>query len=151
MIEYISSNTQQTQNVASQLAPILNTGDCITLEGDLGAGKTCFAKGLISAWAGVLVNEVQSPTFNLVQTYDKASQRLWHYDLYRLEQAEELQELGLEETLETGINLIEWPQIAQEYLPDDCLRITIEIYDNTRVIHADAGASWQARLNDWGI
>lgn len=113
---------------ALQIASSLGVGSCILLSGDLGAGKTFFAKQLIRACCGDEVS-VTSPTFSISQSYQSVTDTLknitlWHYDLYRLEYVSEIEETGLTESLEYGVTLVEWPQIASVALPDDALHIT---------------------------
>lgn len=98
--------------LAGVVASAARPGDAILLSGDLGAGKTTFARAFIrarGARAGEPVAEVPSPTFTLVQQYAFATGMVWHFDLYRIEDASELTELGLDEALAGGIALIEWP------------------------------------------
>lgn len=116
--------------LADSLAAILMPADCLTLQGDLGAGKTTFVQRLIQALSKEVVG-VQSPTFNLLQTYDVTLHSgdpatIWHYDLYRLDDEEEIQELGLDEALDTGITLIEWPELVFDYLPTTHMRMVID-------------------------
>ena len=106
------------QNFAGDCAMALQKGNVILLEGDLGAGKTSFARGFIRALLADPDHEVPSPTYTLLQTYgvqlDLATPLIAHYDLYRISNADELDEVGLFETLDQGINLIEWPTRAPE-------------------------------------
>lgn len=102
-----------TRALAEQLARGARVGDVFTLAGDLGAGKTAFARFFIQALCGADV-EVTSPTFNLLQTYpvrlaSGKTDEIWHYDLYRVEHESALIELGLDEALQ-HITLIEWPE-----------------------------------------
>lgn len=121
----VSTSTEDTHRIAAALAVQCGVGDCIALSGDLGTGKTTFARGFIRTLS-LLEEEVVSPTFTLVQTY-KASSGLpiWHFDLYRLVSPREVQAIGLEEALQTGITLIEWPQLVIEELPSHTLCVDI--------------------------
>lgn len=119
-----SGSEQETAALAARLARVCAPGDCILLIGDLGAGKTSFARGFIRALSDV--DEVASPTFTLAQTYPtRAGWPVVHFDFYRLEKEEELDQIGLEEALETGVALIEWPQIAAARLPQKALSVEI--------------------------
>ena len=139
---------------AAALAGLCQQGECILLEGDLGAGKTSFARGLIQALHNGPV-EVTSPTFNLLQTYPVGlggkECTLWHYDLYRLEHPSELAELGLDDALMDGLVLIEWPEIAAQYLPSDALRVSLRHGegDSVRIIEFHASEYWANRLREW--
>lgn len=141
----------EVQALAASFAPLLQRGDCLLLEGDLGAGKTEFARALIRALANDDALEVTSPTFTLMQSYpvtlrgEKAA--CWHVDLYRIEDPAELVELGLEDALEEGVLLVEWPGIAQTAFPPEALHITFAIEkDGKRRIELSGDASWQLRL-----
>ena len=120
---------QEVRTCAAVLASLARTGDVIALSGDLGAGKTVFAKAFVRA----LTNEnedVPSPTFTLVQIYDgrRGGEKLtvWHFDLYRLKSAEEIYETGFEEALSDGVSLIEWPERAGGLLPRNRLTVRLE-------------------------
>lgn len=113
----------ETEAFAARIAKMARRGDCFALIGDLGAGKTTFARGFIQALAGEVA--VTSPTFLLVQTYDSQPATLYHFDLYRLKAAEEAVEIGLAEALDSGIVLIEWPEMVMEGLPMSTLKIAI--------------------------
>lgn len=107
--------------IAAKLAP----GDLVLLKGDLGSGKTTLARAILSALG--IEEAVPSPTFTLVQTYAAPRFAISHYDLYRLKRASELDELGLEEALEDGAALIEWPERAEDRLPSDALSVHLEL------------------------
>ncbi|EAV43698.1 hypothetical protein SIAM614_03436 [Stappia aggregata IAM 12614] len=119
------ADEQGTRRLANDIAMVLKPGDVICLSGDLGAGKSTFTRALIRAFAGDPDLEVPSPTFTLVQTYEFDRFDLSHFDLYRLEEPEELEELGLDDLLETGAALIEWPEKADGLLPGNALWIQI--------------------------
>ena len=135
-----------TARLAQRLAPHLEAGDVIALRGGLGAGKTTFARALISALLG-RETDVPSPTYTLVQTYDGPDFPVFHFDLYRLEQPDEVMELGWEETMD-GLALIEWPDKAGGHLPVSRLDLTLEITAEGRTARLEPhGEDWQARLH----
>src|SRR5882757_6145504 len=105
-----------TADLARRLAPRLKVGDLVALHGDLGAGKTAFARALIRALVGA-DEEVPSPTFTLVQTYSAPVGQIFHFDLYRIVSPDELTEIGWDETLADGLTLVEWPGRAGTLLP----------------------------------
>jgi len=112
-----------TASLAANLAERARPGDVITLAGPLGAGKTSFARYFIAALG--VPDEVPSPTFTLVQTYEAASGLIWHFDLYRITNPDEARELGLEEALIDGIVLIEWPDRLGSLLPRERLDVVL--------------------------
>jgi tRNA threonylcarbamoyladenosine biosynthesis protein TsaE len=136
-----------TATLAARLAALARAGDVIALSGDLGAGKTTFARAFIDA-AGAADDEVPSPTFTLVQVYEAGAAPIWHFDLYRLKSAEEGWELGIEEAFTSGIALIEWPDRLGPLLPQRRLGITLEFGDAPQARRAsiDGDAAWRARL-----
>ncbi len=105
-----------TCELARRLAPLLGIGDVVALHGDLGAGKTAFARALIRALVGA-DEEVPSPTFTLVQTYNSPTGPIFHFDLYRIVSPDELTEIGWDEALADGLTLVEWPSRAGALLP----------------------------------
>nr|WP_133613189.1 tRNA (adenosine(37)-N6)-threonylcarbamoyltransferase complex ATPase subunit type 1 TsaE [Dongia mobilis] len=136
-----------TRRAAALLAQLVRTGDVIALHGDLGAGKTTFARGFIAALAPA-EEAVPSPTFTLVQTYPSARGEIWHFDLYRLKRADEAWELGIEEAFAAGISLIEWPERLGSLLPSNRLDVTLAPGvgpESRRLLLAGAG-DWRERL-----
>ncbi len=121
-------NEAETIRLGEDLALALTRGDMVRLSGDLGAGKTCLARAIIRAACNDDAMEVPSPTFTLVQIYktDGPCGEISHFDLYRLEAEEEIEELGLFDALDHGVVLVEWPEKAEGFLPDDGLTITLE-------------------------
>lgn len=112
--------------VATEIADKLSAGDILLLEGGLGMGKTTFSRALIRALSQDQTIEVPSPTFTLVQTYDTSKAPIWHFDLYRLQQEEEIYELGWEEALGHAIMLIEWPERLGYLRPKHALTLAFE-------------------------
>ena len=128
---------EMTRQLAVVLAPMLTAGDTILLSGPIGAGKTHFARALIQtrlATAG-RVEDVPSPTFTLVQTYDDGRHEIWHADLYRLTSADEVIELGLDDAFETAICIVEWPDRLGADAPDTACRIDFALAEEGRIAH----------------
>ena len=129
--------------LASRLALFLKPGDVIALSGPLGAGKTTFARALVTRLGGE--GEVPSPTFAIVQPYEELEPPVWHADLYRVEDGSELAELGLD-SLEDSVLLVEWPDRAGEGAWPDALRLTLEITGpERRRLTAEVPAAWAGR------
>ena len=123
--EFESGSEAEPARFAAAPAPQLRQGDIILLHGDLGTGKTTFARALIRALTGEATLEVPSPTFTLVQTYDTPLGNLWHFDLYRLKNSDEIYEIGWEEALGGGLILVEWPERLRNLLPPARLDIRL--------------------------
>ncbi len=137
---------KDTIRLGEDLALALKPGDCLALIGDLGAGKSTLARAFIRAMADEPDLEVPSPTFTIIQTYD-ARIPVAHLDLYRLSDVSELDELGIDEMLEDGICLIEWPDIAAEILPpEQTVTLTLTHSGEGRLASIEAPAKLKARL-----
>lgn len=140
----------ETNSFGARLATALKPGDVVCFEGPLGAGKSTLARGLIHALSGA--NDIPSPTFTLVETYDFESGDLWHFDLYRLEKQSDVWELGFEDALDSGISLIEWPDKIESILPADALRLSIEVQPAAmRRLRLVAPDRWKPALQRCGI
>lgn len=135
--------------LAARIGKILRRGDVVTLEGDLGAGKTAFARALINSLSDG-PEEVPSPTFTLVQTYELPEISIWHFDLYRLPEKEiDILELGWEDARREGASLVEWPVRLGSLLPRDRLEIIISLVsdsENSRDIALVPHGHWAERL-----
>ena len=135
-----------TQKLGARIAALLAPGDTVALAGDLGAGKTTLARAILAS-LGVAEN-VPSPTFTLVQNYETAKLNISHYDLYRLKSPREMDELGLEEALELGAALIEWPERAETRLPQDRLMVELSAQDDGRRAALSGPGRWRDLFHD---
>ena len=135
-----------TGTLAARIAGVARPGDVIALKGELGAGKTAFARAFIRARGGR--GEVPSPTFTLVQIYQPGEVAIWHFDGYRLRDPEEAWELGIEDAFHDGISLIEWPERFGSLVPARRLQITLSQGTTPTARHAaiDGGSDWTARI-----
>lgn len=134
---YHCHTENDTQAAAKDFATRLKAGDIVLLNGDLGMGKTVFARALIRTLTGQPELDVPSPTFTLVQTYTTPSAEIWHFDLYRLKDPEELYEIGWEEALSSkAILLIEWSERLDYLTPENPILVSISQGENpnSRVI-----------------
>lgn len=132
--------------LGERLMSVLEAGDCVTLSGPLGAGKSHLARAMIRARAGEPTLEVPSPSYTLVNVYD-GDPEMWHADLYRLGDTSELLEIGLDDALETAILLIEWPE---RWVPPPPRRLAIVLAiesDETRALTATRhGHGWDPAI-----
>ncbi len=121
-----SSSPAETRTAAARLAQEVKPGDVIALDGELGAGKTVFAKGFAEGLGFAYPDEVTSPTFTLMQVYEGGRMPLYHFDAYRLEDASEAIEIGIEDYLfGQGVCLIEWASVIEELLPAERTTVTL--------------------------
>ncbi|MEM7710774.1 MAG: tRNA (adenosine(37)-N6)-threonylcarbamoyltransferase complex ATPase subunit type 1 TsaE [Pseudomonadota bacterium] len=130
-------DADDTDAVAQAIAARLRPGDCLLLDGPVGAGKTAFARAAILArlaTAGRPPEDVPSPTFTLVQTYDAGAFEIWHADLYRLTDPSDVLELGLDDALRDAVCLIEWPDRLGPDAPADALRLSFQPTDPGRTL-----------------
>jgi tRNA threonylcarbamoyladenosine biosynthesis protein TsaE len=139
-----------TKAVARRFAALVRRGDVIGLSGPLGSGKTAFARALIRTLTRA-EEEVPSPTFTLVQRYESAAVgAIFHFDLYRLEDPEEIWELGIEEAVTEGVVLIEWPERLGALRSADFLDIVLAAdpdgREDARDIRFTAQGAWRERL-----
>src|SRR5258705_2885648 len=137
-----------TAALAARISAMAQPADVIALKGDLGTGKTTFARAFIRA-RGNPEEEVPSPTFTLLQVYECDPAPIWHFDLYRLRSPEETWELGIEDAFSAGISLIEWPERLGPLLPERRLEITLAFGDRPDPprVSLDPGTGWQATVS----
>lgn len=126
MAKIIETNSeQQTYDLGVRIGQKARAGDVFTLVGDLGVGKTVFTKGL--AWGLGIEEPVNSPTFTIVQIYEEGRLPLYHFDVYRIGDVEETEEIGYEDYIYgEGVSLIEWANLISEILPEHYTEIKIE-------------------------
>lgn len=148
-----SATFEQTRKLGKQLGGYLRGGDVVALIGDLGAGKTAFAQGVGEAFC--VKGPMTSPTFTLIHEYPgrikETEVRLVHMDLYRLEHPEEAEVIGVEDAFqEDAVCLIEWPEIIEDFLPED--RLIVEILGSgeqpREIIFRAEVPDWEYRLQD---
>jgi tRNA threonylcarbamoyladenosine biosynthesis protein TsaE len=136
--------TAETEAFGRRLASELRPGDVVALFGDLGAGKTTLARGILRGLG--FEGDVASPTFPIVLPYETLAVPLWHVDLYRLEDPLEAGELGLDEALAEGALVIEWPERLGDGLWPEALRLTLARHgEGARALTAEVPAAWGER------
>lgn len=123
-------STDDTIAFAARFSKLATPGCCLLLEGDIGAGKTFFARALIQAILGV-GEDVPSPTFTLVQVYETLNFDIWHCDLYRLNTVDQTDELGLDQAFEDAFCMIEWPDRLQGHTPENAVTLLFKVDPNT--------------------
>ena len=135
-----------TEALGCSLAPLLRVGDVLALFGDLGAGKTTLARGILRGLG--FEGDVSSPTFPIVQPYSAPDVILpiWHVDLYRIDDPAEIEELALDEALYDSALIIEWPERLGDRLWRDALRLHLSVAgDEARALTAEAPPAWEGR------
>jgi tRNA threonylcarbamoyladenosine biosynthesis protein TsaE len=139
-LEFISRSAEQTRRVGMRLGALLEQGDVVCLEGDLGSGKTTLVQGLASGWNSL--DPVSSPTFVLVNVYRRQDgQRLAHLDAYRLSGPEEADALDVDALLENGPLVVEWADRIRAALPQDSLRVRMNhVAEEQRSMQFDAAS-----------
>jgi tRNA threonylcarbamoyl adenosine modification protein YjeE len=136
-----------TRALGARIAAGLGAGDLVALEGELGAGKTTLARAILRALG--VTEDVPSPTFTLVQVYETQHLTVRHYDLYRLERPEEIGELGIEDAVEDGAALVEWPERAEGRLPGALLHVALRAADaDSRTALITGPPKWSRVLED---
>lgn len=148
-VKLISHNEKETLDIGKTLASLLKKGDTVVLTGELGSGKTKLTEGILTYYG--LEDEISSPTFTIVNEYIKDDIKIFHFDVYRLEDSSEFYAIGGEEYFENGICIIEWGEIIQDALPKDYIHIQFERNDNdenTRILNITSyGEKYDELLN----
>ena len=143
MKKIISNSENETKLIGKKIAENLKKGDVIVLTGDLGSGKTKLTEGVLSFFG--LENEISSPTFTIVNEYSKDDIKIFHFDVYRLEDVDEFYAIGGEEYFEDGISLIEWGELIKDALPNKYTLIKFERNneeENQRIITIEEVNKW---------
>lgn len=139
----ILSGEDETSALGAYLASVVRPGDVITLSGPLGVGKTALARGLIGSLGHE--GDVPSPSFAIVQPYEAIDPPVWHVDLYRIEEPDEVEELGLDSAAD-AVLIVEWPERVESSTWANALRLSLEFgHDGDRILTADVPPSWEGR------
>jgi N-acetylmuramate 1-kinase len=146
-VSLLLPDERATEQLAEDVAAVLKAGDLIALSGGLGVGKTTFARALIRALAGDPLLEVQSPSFPIRIDHALPRIKIAHADLYRIVDASELDELGLDEAINEGALVVEWPEQFLSGLSAERLDITLEILGTGRSVEIGGTGTWPARLD----
>ena len=133
VVQLLSEN--DTLDLGSKLIKVLTKGDVLAITGELGAGKTTLARGIIQSENGEI--EVPSPTYTLVQIYDMKNFELWHCDMYRLETPEDAYELGLFDAFQDAVCVIEWPEKLGSLLPKKIYKIDLKFNNEGRTAYLE--------------
>lgn len=147
-VTYCLNSSDETARIACHWAKSLAPGDVLLLNGPVGAGKTHFARALIQSLLDV-PEDVPSPTFTLIQTYDTRLGPVWHADLYRVGSTLDVEELGLLDAFETAICLVEWPDRLGDLCPNDALDISLADgeTDDQRILTASwTNQKWDTKI-----
>ena len=152
MVSFQIHTLAQTQKLAQSFSKLLKKGDIIALYGTLGVGKTAFARFVIQNLCHK-AEDVPSPTFTLLQTYETSAFDIYHFDLYRLKKADEVFELGIEDAFYDGVSLIEWPDKMGHILPiKKMLKIDISVENDMHIFNfSSENLTWQERLDTWNV
>lgn len=148
-LEFFSRSPDQTRRVGLRLGGLLQTGDMICLQGNLGAGKTTFVQGIAQGWGSL--DPVSSPTFILVNVYRRADEtQLFHLDAYRIESVPEAEELDLDSMLAQGPLVIEWPERIGALVSDERLWVNFEFVsdEHRQMVFKASGARYDHLLED---
>ena len=134
---------EETAACGAALARVARSSDVITLSGPLGVGKTALARGFLGALGHE--GEVPSPSFAIVQPYDELDPRVWHVDLYRIEDPSEIEELGLDAAAD-AVLMVEWPERAGAGAWPNALSLSLDVtQDGDRILTAEVPPSWEGR------
>ena len=140
---------KKTKFIAEELYKICKTGDLIALSGELGSGKTTFAKYFIKKATNV--KSVPSPTYNLMLPYKTNFSTIYHMDAWRIKNEEEAMSLGITEMFESSIFIIEWADKIKSLIPENCLTLIINTKENLRKLIFKGNLNWKNRLKKFSF
>ena len=150
-LKIISNSEEETLKIGIKLGSLLKIGNTVVLTGDLGSGKTKLTEGILTYYK--LEDEISSPTFTIVNEYIKDNIKIFHFDVYRLEDSSEFYAIGGDEYFEKGICIIEWGELIQDALPQEYLHIKFERdnnNENSRIINIISyGNKYDSLLNNF--
>ena len=150
-LKIISNSEEETLKIGIKLESLLKIGNTVVLTGDLGSGKTKLTEGILTYYK--LEEEISSPTFTIVNEYIKDDIKIFHFDVYRLEDSSEFYAIGGDEYFEKGICIIEWGELIQDALPQEYLHIKFERdnnNENSRIINIISyGNKYDSLLNNF--
>lgn len=135
MKKFVCNSLNDMEKAAEYFSKFAKSGQCFALYGNLGFGKTTFAQYLIKILNPKIQN-VASPTFNIIQTYPSDLAEIWHVDCYRLKSADEFYDLGIDEAFLDCITIIEWPEIIEDLLPSDAIKIRFSKINDQRILES---------------
>ena len=143
-----SETVQDTEKFADSIASLIKKNDLILLKGELGSGKTTFARSIINSkyFANDINYIVPSPTFNLLQIYEFDNRTIGHADLYRVQNKEEITVLDLQKIVDEGSLIVEWPEIIDSSISANILNINFEIHNNSINLLVEDGGGWKDRI-----
>ncbi|MFL2834370.1 MAG: tRNA (adenosine(37)-N6)-threonylcarbamoyltransferase complex ATPase subunit type 1 TsaE [Alphaproteobacteria bacterium] len=143
-----SESIFDTIKLGENIAATLKRGDLLAIYGELGSGKTTLARSIINSkfFANDSNNIIPSPTFNLIQIYEFNGMIIGHADLYRINNAEEINALDLETIIDEGILIVEWPERLNQIIGSNVLNINFQLKNDNRIIKLSDGGGWQERI-----
>ena len=140
---------KKTKFIAEELYKICRTGDLIALSGELGSGKSTFAKYFIKKATNV--KNVPSPTYNLILPYKTKLSTIYHMDAWRINDESEAASLGITEMFESSIFIIEWADKIKSFIPENCLNLIINTKENIRELIFKGNTNWKNRLKKFSF
>ena len=146
ILNFILNDASKTEELGRAISTLSSAGDTFLLEGDIGAGKTTFARAFVKYQCGA-ETEVPSPTFTIVQSYEGGAAEIWHCDLYRLDSSQEAEELGLEAAFDNCICLVEWPDRLGSMSPPNAFTLKFDVVHDRRSVTLFGPKEWVEKIS----